>query len=69
MKADADRGSPLTPVKVNVAGTEVAGTWAPIRSSSPTATQGLGGSLLRAWDRGTGVALGAALSTATRAAR
>jgi hypothetical protein len=28
--------------------------------------QGLGGSLLRAWDRGTGVALGADLSSATR---
>ena len=59
--------SPLTPVKVSVAGTEVAGTW----SSDPLVVaerqrQGLGGSLLRAWDRGTGVALGAALSTATR---
>lgn len=60
--------SPLTPVKVSVAGTEVAGTW----SSDPLVVierqrQGLGGALLRAWDRGTGVALGAALSTATRA--
>ncbi len=60
-------GSALTPVKVSIAGTEVAGTW----SSDPLVVaerqrQGLGGSLLRAWDRGTGVALGAALSTATR---
>lgn len=60
--------SPLMPVRVTVAGTEVAGTW----SSDPLVVaerqrQGLGGSLLRAWDRGTGVALGAALSTATRA--
>lgn len=63
--------SPLTPVRVNITvnGTsnEVAGTW----SSDPLVVaerqrQGLGGSLLRAWDRGTGVALGAALSTATR---
>src|SRR5204863_1578982 len=59
--------SPLTPVKVSVAGVETAGTW----SSDPLVVaerqrQGLGGSLLRAWDRGTGVALGAALSTATR---
>jgi len=59
--------SPLMPVKVSIAGTEVAGTW----SSDPLVVaerqrQGLGGSLLRAWDRGTGVALGAALSNATR---
>ncbi|HEX8032163.1 MAG TPA: hypothetical protein VF491_27065 [Vicinamibacterales bacterium] len=60
--------SPLTPVRVLVAGNEVAGTW----SSDPLVVaerqrQGLGGSLLRAWDRGTGVALGARLSDATRA--
>lgn len=59
--------SPLLPVRVSVLGTEVPGTW----SSDPLVVaerqrQGLGGSLLRAWDRGTGVALGAALSTATR---
>ena len=59
--------SPLMPVKVSIGGTEVAGTW----SSDPLVVaerqrQGLGGSLLRAWDRGTGVALGAALSNATR---
>lgn len=60
-------GSPLMPVRVSIAGTEVAGTW----SSDPLVVverqrQGLGGSLLRAWDRGTGVALGAGLSSGTR---
>ena len=59
--------SALTPVKVHVLGSEAAGTW----SSDPLVVaerqrQGLGGALLRAWDRGTGVALGAALSEATR---
>jgi hypothetical protein len=59
--------SPLMPVKVVVSGNEVAGTW----SGDPLVVaerqrQGLGGSLLRAWDRGTGVALGAGLSKATR---
>jgi hypothetical protein len=60
--------SPLMPVRVIVAGTEVPGTW----SADPLVVaerqrQGLGGALLRAWDRGTGVALAAALSSATRA--
>ena len=60
--------STLMPVRVNVAGAEVAGTW----SADPLVVaerqrQGLGGGLLRAWDRGTGIALGAALSAATRA--
>ena len=59
--------SQLTPVRVTVAGAEVSGTW----SSDPLVVaerqrQGLGGALLRAWDRGTGVALGARLSPATR---
>lgn len=59
--------SPLTPVRVSIAGTEVSGTW----SSDPLVVverqrQGLGGSLLRAWDRGTDVALGAGLSPGTR---
>jgi hypothetical protein len=59
--------SALMPVRVNVAGTDVAGTW----SGDPLVVaerqrQGLGGGLLRAWDRGTGIALGAALSAATR---
>lgn len=57
----------LLPVRVTVGGSEVAGTW----SSDPLVVaerqrQGLGGALLRAWDRGTGVALGAGLSAATR---
>ena len=60
-------GSALMPVRVSIAGNEVAGTW----SSDPLVVaerqrQGLGGSLLRAWDRGTGVALGHGLSHATR---
>jgi hypothetical protein len=55
------------PVRVSIGGHEVAATW----SGDPLVVaerqrQGLGGSLLRAWDRGTGVALGAALSPATR---
>ena len=58
---------PLMPVRVSVGGQALAGTW----SSDPLVVaerqrQGLGGSLLRAWDRGTGVALGAGLSTGTR---
>jgi hypothetical protein len=58
----------LLPVRVTVLGTEIPGTW----SSDPLVVaerqrQGLGGSLLRAWDRGTGIALGAALSPGTRA--
>lgn len=59
--------SRLTPVRVSITGVEVSGTW----SSDPLVVaerqrQGLGGSLLRAWDRGTGIALGAGLSPATR---
>jgi len=59
--------SALMPVRVSIGGHEIAGTW----SSDPLVVaerqrQGLGGALLRAWDRGTGVALGAALSEATR---
>ncbi len=57
----------MMPVRITIGGTEVAGTW----STDPLVVaerqrQGLGGSLLRAWDRGTGVALGAALSEGTR---
>ncbi len=57
----------LMPVRVSVAGAEAAGTW----SADPLVVperqrQGLGGALLRAWDRGTGVALGAGLSSPTR---
>ena len=60
--------SPLMPVRVVVAGTDAPGTW----SSDPLVVaerqrQGLGGALLRAWDRATGVALAASLSSATRA--
>jgi hypothetical protein len=59
--------SPLMPVRVSLNGSEIPGTW----SSDPLVVaerqrQGLGGALLRAWDRGTGVALGAGLSPATR---
>ena len=59
--------SALMPVRVNVAGAEIGGTW----SGDPLVVaerqrQGLGGGLLRAWDRGTGIALGGGLSTATR---
>ena len=58
---------PLLPVLVAIRGQEVTGTW----STDPLVVmerqrQGLGGSLLRAWERGTGVALGAGLSPATR---
>ena len=58
---------PLTPVRVSVHGKEVPGTW----SAGPLVVgerqrQGLGGALLRAWDRGTGVAFGAGFSDATR---
>ena len=58
---------PLTPVRVTIAGADAAGTW----SADPLVVaerqrQGLWGALLRAWDRGTGVALGAGPSHATR---
>ncbi len=57
---------PLAPVRITVRGQDVAGTW----SAGPLVVserqrQGLGGALLRAWDRGTGVALGSGLSEAT----
>ena len=58
---------PVTPVRVLVLGTEVSGAW----SAGPLVVaerqrQGLGGSLLRAWERGVGVAFGAGFSDATR---
>jgi hypothetical protein len=58
---------PLTPVRVSLSGTEVGGTW----SAGPLVVaerqrQGLGTELLRAWDRGTGVAFGAGVTGATR---
>ncbi len=58
---------PLVPVKVVVSGTEIPGTWSADPLVAPERQrQGLGGALLRAWDRGTGVALAAGLSAATR---
>lgn len=59
--------SALTPVGATIRGTEVAAMW----SSDPLVVaerqrQGLGSRLLRAWDAGAGVALGARLSTSTR---
>lgn len=58
---------PLTPVRASISGTEVSGAW----SAGPLVVterqrQGLGSELLRAWDRGTGVAFGGGLSEATR---
>ena len=58
---------PVTPVRVAVLGREVVGLW----SAGPLVVaerqrQGLGGSLLRAWDRAAGVAFGAGFSDATR---
>ncbi len=59
--------APLTPVKASLSGTEVSGTW----SAGPLVVserqrQGLGSALLRAWDRGTGVAFGGGFTPATR---
>jgi hypothetical protein len=59
--------SPLLPVRVCIRGLEADGAW----SADPlVATErqrrGLGESLLRAWDRQSGIALGAALSEGTR---
>lgn len=58
---------PLTPVRVAVLGKELEGSW----SAGPLVVserqrQGLGGSLLRAWDRETGVAFSAGFTEATR---
>jgi hypothetical protein len=58
---------PVTPVRVSVLGTEVSGGW----SAGPLVVaerqrQGLGGALLRVWDRAAGVAFGAGFSDATR---
>lgn len=57
----------LTPVRVNMRGLEAEGAWC----SDPLVAaerqrRGLGESLLRTWDRESGVALGAALSEGTR---
>ena len=57
----------LTPVRISLGGTDVAGTWgADPLVAAERQRQGLGSALLRAWDRGTSVALGAGLSEATR---
>jgi hypothetical protein len=58
---------PVTPVRVSILGQEVSGAW----SAGPLVLaerqrQGLGGSLLRVWDRGAGVLFGAGFSEATR---
>ena len=58
---------PQTPVRLSVLGQSVEGSW----SAGPLVVserqrQGLGGTLLRAWDRDTGVALSAGFSEATR---
>jgi hypothetical protein len=59
--------APLMPVRVSIRGLEAEGAWC----ADPLVTverqrRGLGESLLRAWDRASGVALGAALSDGTR---
>jgi hypothetical protein len=59
--------APLTAVRVNLRGLEADGAW----STDPLVAaerqrRGLGESLLRAWDRESGVALGAGLSDGTR---
>lgn len=58
---------PLMPVRVSIRGLDAEGAW----SSDPLVVterqrQGLGEALLRAWDRESGVALGANLSDGTR---
>jgi hypothetical protein len=58
---------PLMPVRVSIRGLEADGAW----STDPLVAaerqrRGLGESLLRAWDRSSGVALGAGLSDGTR---
>jgi hypothetical protein len=59
--------APLMPVKVSIRGLEADGAWAadPLVAAERQ-RRGLGESLLRAWDRESGVALGAALSEGTR---
>jgi hypothetical protein len=58
---------PLIPVRVSIRGLDAEGAW----STDPLVIaerqrQGLGEALLRAWDRQSGVALGASLSDGTR---
>jgi hypothetical protein len=59
--------APMMPVRVSIRGLDTAGAW----TGDPLVVaerqrQGLGESLLRAWDRQSGVALGAGLSDGTR---
>jgi hypothetical protein len=59
--------APLMPVRVSLRGLEADGAWCgdPLVAAERQ-RRGLGESLLRAWDRQSGVALGAALSDGTR---
>lgn len=59
--------SPLTPVRVSLRGLDTDGAWAadPLVAAERQ-RRGLGEALLRAWDRQSGVALGAGLSEGTR---
>jgi hypothetical protein len=59
--------APLMPVRVSIRGLEAEGAWCgdPLVAAERQ-RRGLGESLLRAWDRESGVALGAALSDGTR---
>jgi hypothetical protein len=59
--------APLMPVRVSLRGLDAEGAWAgdPLVAAERQ-RRGLGESLLRAWERESGVALGAALSDGTR---
>lgn len=58
---------PLLPVRVSLRGLDADGAWtADPLVAAERQRQGLGESLLRAWDRESGVALGAGLSEGTR---
>jgi hypothetical protein len=57
----------LTPVRVSIRGLDAVGAWcADPLVAAERQRQGLGESLLRTWDRESGVALGAGLSDGTR---
>jgi hypothetical protein len=59
--------APLLPVRVSMRGLEADGAWcADPLVAAERQRRGLGESLLRAWDRDSGAALGAALSDGTR---
>jgi len=58
---------PMLPVRVSIRGLESEGAWAADPLVAPERQRrGLGEALLRAWDRESGAALGAALSEGTR---